>query len=151
MAARYFGGLGVLMLFLINVFGSIFLFALPAVGGGTAGEIIDYTLLEKLQRAYGTTTPQGLHQPQISATTTKLENTGRGRVGGIKIENNLPAGFVSKSSTSTPAKIKIGSIIFALVFLVFIFWIYRRYKNNGGGKNNGEEPKDDLRQDTLPL
>ena len=144
------GALGVL-LFLSNLIGGIFLFVLPAVAGGQNGEVIDYTLLEKLQQEYGTTTPQNLRLPQISATTTKFEGKRAGMVGGIKIENNLPVGFVSKSSTSTVSEVKISSTIFALIVLALILWIYWRHKNNGGRKNNGQTPTEDLRQDTLPL
>jgi hypothetical protein len=129
-AAKYFGGLGVLAFFLINIFGSIFLCALPAVGGGNAGEVIDYTLLEKLQQEYGTTTLQDLHQPQISATTTKLDNKEIERAISLKIEESLPAGLVSQSATSTENKIKIGSVIFALIVLMLIVRTYLRNKNN---------------------
>lgn len=141
--ASAFGGIGILILLLGNIICGIFLFVWPVSAGGQTGEIIDYTLLEKLQMEYGTTTPQNLRLPQISATTTKIENNKRERAGGIKLKAEQPAGFVSKTATSTESKLKIGSTIFALAALAFIFWIYWRHKNNGGGNGNGETLKED--------
>ena len=51
----------------------------------------------------------------------------------IKIENNLPAGFVSQAATSTISNLTAGSIIFALVIMALIIFVYWRYRNNGGG------------------
>lgn len=130
--ANIFGGIGTLTLLLVNIIGGVFLFVLPANTGGTIGEIVDYTLLEELQKEYGTTTPPNLRLPQISATTTKVDAI-KQQVSGIKIENNLPAGFVSQAATSTISNLTAGSIIFALVIMALIIFVYWRYRNNGGG------------------
>ena len=130
MAAKYGGGFGVLVLFLGNILSGIFLFVLPAIGGGSTGEVIDYTLLEKLQQEYGTTTPQNTHQPQISATTTKPDDESVERALNLKIEQTLPAGFVSQSATSTENKIKIGSVIFALIVLTLVVRTYLRHNRS---------------------
>ena len=147
--ANIFGGIGMLTLLFGNIFGGVFLFVLPANAGGVAGEVIDYTLLEQLQAEYGTTTPPDLYLPQISATTTKLDATRQ--VSGLKIENNAPNSSVSKIATSTISEFNGSLIIFALALVALLIFIYWRYRRNGGGKNNGQAPPEDLRQNKLPL
>lgn len=129
-AAKYCGGFGIFTLLCGNILGGIFLFVSPAIGGGSTGEVIDYTLLEKLQQAYGTTTPQNTHRPQISATTTELDDESAERAIDLKIEQTLPAGLVSQSATSTENKIKIGSVIFALIVLTLVVRTYLRHNKS---------------------
>jgi len=50
---------------------SAFLFIKITLAGGMPGEVIDYTLLEKLQEEYATSSKEYIHQPRISATTTR--------------------------------------------------------------------------------
>ena len=114
---------------IISVLGWIlliwFFWSRQVYAGGIPGEVIDYTLLEKLQKEYATSSEIYTGRPQISATRTervidKIEVEDKGLIA----TSILPQDFFTRQATSTEQKIKIGSIIFAVIIVALVGWIW---------------------------